>query len=216
MQTGIRRPCRGSISTPGRRVWTGSGQRRLTISPEMADSRRSNLRFIRGDSIRSTAKSRIRVVPKNHVLHVGPDPLWEGAILGERGVHCKVLSTVSCAKMAEPIDLSFGLWTRVSRRKQEFTSIRQVQWYWSSETRVLSWDCLKTLLFTCRSWLSLDTYISCLGCVSSFDVSSCLTSHDCVVDQQTAAVVTTATNALTSAATESLSRQRRFTWGSVE
>ena len=110
MQTGIRRPCRGSISTPGRRVWTGSGQRRLTISPEMVDSRRSSLRFIRGDSVRSTEKtSRIRVVPKNHALHAGPDPLWEGAIFGERRVHCKVLSTVSCAKMAETIEMQCAL-----------------------------------------------------------------------------------------------------------
>jgi len=35
-------------------------------------------------------------------------------------------STVSCAKTAEPIDLSFGLWTRMGRRKHKFNRIRQV------------------------------------------------------------------------------------------
>jgi len=28
--------------------------------------------------------------PRHHVLHGGPDSPWEGAILGERGAHCKV------------------------------------------------------------------------------------------------------------------------------
>jgi len=33
---------------------------------------------------------------------------------------------VSCAKTAEPVDLPFWLWTRVSRRKHKFNRIRQV------------------------------------------------------------------------------------------
>jgi len=33
---------------------------------------------------------------------------------------------VSCARTAEPIDLPFGLWTRVGRRKHKFNGIRQV------------------------------------------------------------------------------------------
>jgi len=36
------------------------------------------------------------------------------------------LSAVSCAKMAELINLPFGLWTRVGRRKRKFHHIRQV------------------------------------------------------------------------------------------
>jgi len=28
--------------------------------------------------------------PRSHMLDGGPDPPWEGAILGERGDHCKV------------------------------------------------------------------------------------------------------------------------------
>jgi len=53
---------------------------------------------------------------------------WEGAILGDRGAHCKVqgLSAISCAKTAEPINLSFGLWTREGWRKHKFNRIRQV------------------------------------------------------------------------------------------
>jgi len=31
---------------------------------------------------------------------------------------------VSCTKKAEPIDLPFGLWTRMGRRKQEFNRFR--------------------------------------------------------------------------------------------
>jgi len=62
------------------------------------------------------------------VLDAGLDPSWEGTIFGEKGAHCKVqgLSTVSCAKTAESIDMSFGLWTRVGRRKHKFNHIRQV------------------------------------------------------------------------------------------
>jgi len=33
---------------------------------------------------------------------------------------------MSCAKMAEPIDLPFGLWTRVGRRKHKFNCIWQL------------------------------------------------------------------------------------------
>jgi len=43
------------------------------------------------------------------------------AILGESVTHCKVyiLFAVSCAETAELIDVSFGLWTRVSRKKHK-------------------------------------------------------------------------------------------------
>ena len=55
-------------------------------------------------------------------------PICEGAILGERGAHCKVqrLSTMSCAKTAEPTDLLCGLWTQVGRKKHMFNRICQV------------------------------------------------------------------------------------------
>ena len=39
----------------------------------------------------------------------------------------------------------------------------------------------RDIVFMSRSWLSLDTCMSCLGSVSSFHVSSCLMSHDCVL-----------------------------------
>ena len=41
---------------------------------------------------------------------------------GHAGRHC----TVSCTTMSEPIDLPFGLWTRVGRRKHKFNRIRQL------------------------------------------------------------------------------------------
>jgi len=60
--------------------------------------------------------------PRNHVLDVGPDrPKRRGNFWGEtskqhaRG-HAQRQSSVSCAKMAEPIEISFGLWTRVGPR----------------------------------------------------------------------------------------------------
>jgi len=36
------------------------------------------------------------------------------------------LSAVSCTKTAEPINLSFWLWTQVGPRKHKFNRIRQV------------------------------------------------------------------------------------------
>jgi len=45
-------------------------------------------------------------------------PLCEGAVLGERA--CQGMTDdcrVSCAKMAAPIELPFGLWRRVGQRK---------------------------------------------------------------------------------------------------
>ena len=48
------------------------------------------------------------------MLDGGPDPPGEGQFLkGKGSVHCKVLgcSAVSCAKTAEPIDISFEMWT---------------------------------------------------------------------------------------------------------
>jgi len=35
-------------------------------------------------------------------------------------------TAVSCAKTAEPIDLPFGLWTLVGRRKHKFNRIRKM------------------------------------------------------------------------------------------
>jgi len=49
-------------------------------------------------------------------------PTGRGNFWGN-GDHCKA---VSCAKTAEPIDLLFGLRTRVGRRKHMFNRTRQV------------------------------------------------------------------------------------------
>ena len=50
----------------------------------------------------------------------GSDPLCEGAILrGKGAIHCKVygVSAVTCAKTAEPIKMSFVVWTQLDQRK---------------------------------------------------------------------------------------------------
>jgi len=56
----------------------------------------------------------------------GPHPPWEGAILVDRGAHCKKigLSVISCAKKAEPIHFPFRLWTRVGQRMHKFNFAR--------------------------------------------------------------------------------------------
>jgi len=53
--------------------------------------------------------------PRNRVRW-GPDPPWEGVFLrGKGAVRSKVEqhSAVICTKTAEPIQMSFGLWTQV-------------------------------------------------------------------------------------------------------
>jgi len=55
------------------------------------------------------------MVQRNHALDGSADPTIRRGNFGERGVHFKV-SGVSCAKMAEPINLLFGLCTWVGRR----------------------------------------------------------------------------------------------------
>ena len=54
------------------------------------------------------------------MLDVDSDPPGKGTILGGKAVaHCKVqgYSALSCAKTAEPIKMSFGIWTRAGTRK---------------------------------------------------------------------------------------------------
>ena len=65
--------------------------------------------------------------PRNQVrVRQGPDARMRRGNFGERVARCKIqgLSAVSCAEMAKPIKLPFGLWTRVDRMK--FNQIRQV------------------------------------------------------------------------------------------
>jgi len=59
---------------------------------------------------------------RNHMLDWGTDPPWDGAILRGKGMpwHTWQHSDVNCAKLAEPIEMSFGLWTRVGPRKHVF------------------------------------------------------------------------------------------------
>jgi len=58
--------------------------------------------------------------PKELCIRWGPDPTMEsGKFEGESAAHCKVQgrSAASRAKTAEPIEMPFGLWTRVPPRK---------------------------------------------------------------------------------------------------
>jgi len=66
--------------------------------------------------------------PKEACIRWGPDTPCEGAIISGKDMpgHARRHSGVSCAKMAEPIDMQFGLCTRVGRRKHRFERIHKV------------------------------------------------------------------------------------------
>ena len=63
--------------------------------------------------------------PKEECIRWGPDlPSKEAIIRGKDMLgHTRRHSAVSCAKTAEPIDLPFGLWTQLGRRKHKFNRI---------------------------------------------------------------------------------------------
>ena len=57
--------------------------------------------------------------PREPCIRWGPDPQWEGTFLtGDEASHCKVYghSAVSCAKTAETIEMSYGLWAWMGPR----------------------------------------------------------------------------------------------------
>jgi len=62
-----------------------------------------------------------RIGPRNHMLDGGPDPrMGRDDFEGEGRPIVKYVygcSAVSCAKMAESIEMPFGIWTRVGPRK---------------------------------------------------------------------------------------------------
>jgi len=66
-----------------------------------------------------------RVDPRNYILD-GPRSPYKGAIIRRKDMprHARQHS-VSCAKIAELVDLPLGLWTRVGRRKHKFNHILQ-------------------------------------------------------------------------------------------
>jgi len=69
-----------------------------------------------------------RVGPRKHVLDGAQIPMRRGNNIRGKDVpgHARRHSAASCAKMAEPIDLQFGLWTRVDRTRHTLNRIRQV------------------------------------------------------------------------------------------
>jgi len=69
------------------------------------------------------------VGPRNHVLDGVNIPSWEEATLRGKWqpiVEYRDFLSWAVQKTAEPIDLLFGLWTLVGRRKHKFNHIRQV------------------------------------------------------------------------------------------
>jgi len=53
---------------------------------------------------------------RDHAFDGGPDPHAKGQLLGER--KCPDMpddTAVSCAKIAEPIEMPFGFWTQVAK-----------------------------------------------------------------------------------------------------
>jgi len=64
------------------------------------------------------------VGPRKHELDGAQIPHAKGQLLREG--HARLHSVMSCAKMAEPIELSFGLWTQVGQRKQS----KKNNWKW--------------------------------------------------------------------------------------
>ena len=76
--------------------------------------------------------------PRNHVFdEVQISHTRRGNFAGKRVAHCKVwgFSAVICAETAEPIDLPFGLWTRVRGPKEA-----QVQSYSPGDANVPTWE----------------------------------------------------------------------------
>jgi len=65
-------------------------------------------------------------------IRCDPDPQCKRAIIRGKDMlgQARQQSAMSCTKMAELIDLSFDLWTRVGWRKHKFNHIRQVVPVW--------------------------------------------------------------------------------------
>ena len=93
-----------------------------------------------GDTLRSSVQKRIMNRsrcrlgcigwdgPMESCVRWGPDPSWVGALLWKETPNVKYrdFNAVSSAKTAEPIDLLFGLRTRVGLTKHKFNRIRYV------------------------------------------------------------------------------------------
>jgi len=70
------------------------------------------------------------VGPRNHVLDGGQIALYEGAVFMGKNMprHAQRNSAVSYTKMAEPIEMSFGLLTQVGPRKHALGEVHTVTW----------------------------------------------------------------------------------------
>jgi len=65
---------------------------------------------------------------KEACIRWGPDAPCKGAIITGKNMlgHAQQHFSMSCAKMAEPINLLFALWTRMGRRKHKFSRVCQI------------------------------------------------------------------------------------------
>jgi len=66
--------------------------------------------------------------PKKHILDAALTIHAKGQLLRKKKMlgHARRHTAASCTKMAEPIDLRFGLWSRMGRRQHKFNRMRQV------------------------------------------------------------------------------------------
>jgi len=82
-----------------------------------------------------------RVGSRKYVLDGSRSPCEEAIIRGKDMPGHERHSAVSCAKMAETIDLPYGLWTRVGRRKVTLVPPGEYDWsYLPGGTNVTSWE----------------------------------------------------------------------------
>jgi len=81
--------------------------------------------------------------------------------------HC----AVSCAKTAEPIDLPFGLWTRVGRKKHKFNRIFQV----APMANVHKFNRIRQVAPMCHHGRALRRHLANTiePCISCGDVALC-------------------------------------------
>ena len=87
----------------------------------------------------------------------------KGAILGQRTCLARRHSAVSCAKMAEPTEMPFRLWTRVGLRKHVLGGGHTGATWWIPLSRPCCGDAAFLSLTTCfcmHVWMPVPVYVS--------------------------------------------------------
>jgi len=98
------------------------------------------------------------VGPGNHVLDEVLDPAMARGNLGRKG-HPIINfrdTAVSCAKMAEPIEMPFGLWAQMDPRNRVLGGSPEVQ-FWDAKWLLMGYNfgCIiaNDTLFDSRQWI---------------------------------------------------------------